>query len=98
MPGYGAVTSRLPWMARPDAEASLASAAFVGRVGSREGGWQRTTTAGTIVIDAVTHRGALEKRSAHSAPARERRGALGPSKRPSRGPGQSPGLDKRQPL
>ncbi len=29
---------------------------------------------------------------AHSAPARERRGAWGPRKRPSRGPGRSPGL------
>jgi Ca-activated chloride channel homolog len=32
---------------------------------------------------------------AHSAPARERRGASGPRKRPSRGPGQSPGLVDR---
>jgi hypothetical protein len=62
MPGFGAVTSQLPWMARPEAETSLARAAHVGEVSLRDDRWQRTTTIGRIVVDTTTGRGALEKR------------------------------------
>lgn len=60
MPAFSAITSRLPWVERPDAEASLASAEYVGEPVFRYGRWRRDTTAGTIVVDPATRRGALE--------------------------------------
>ena len=62
MPAFGAVTSQLPWMPRPDAETVLARATPVGEVSLRDGRWQKTTTVGRIVVNTTTGRGALETR------------------------------------
>ena len=60
-PGYGAAASRLQWMAPPDAEARLEHAQFIDvRPRFESGTWHRRTTAGTIVIDTMKTRGALD--------------------------------------
>ena len=62
MPQYSAVSSRLPWVPRPEAEATLARAAFIGDLAVRPTGWSRPTTAGTIHVDAAGVRGYLDLR------------------------------------
>lgn len=59
MPVYSAVTSTLPWIARPDAEGPLGRAAYGGHLTFDRARWSRPTTAGMIVVDTRTHTGAL---------------------------------------
>ena len=60
MPAFSAITSLLPWVERPPAEAALAGAEYVSEPVFGDGRWRRGTTAGTIVVDPTTGRGALE--------------------------------------
>lgn len=62
MPAFGAVTSGLPWIARPQAEAALARSEYVGELTIRRGRWHRPTTAGTIVLDTASLQGTLAPR------------------------------------
>jgi hypothetical protein len=64
MPDYGAVASQLPWVPRPEAEATLRSAAYIDEAPEiLQGRWRRATSLGTIVVDSRSHRGALESRT-----------------------------------
>lgn len=60
-PAYGAPDSRLPWVARPAAEATLQDAVSIALPVFDDGRWRRRTTAGLIVVDAQAHRGSLER-------------------------------------
>ncbi len=57
---YSAVTSRLPWIARPAAEATLVGAAFSGDVTLGDTRWSRATSLGRIVIDPRRLQGSFE--------------------------------------
>jgi hypothetical protein len=62
MPSFSAITSQLPWVRRPEAEAALADARYVDEATLRDGRLRRTTTVGSIVVDSTRHSGALEPR------------------------------------
>jgi hypothetical protein len=56
-------------------------------------GWRRSGAGrGAPESDRAGVRGRAQVQGAHGAPAREAARAVGPRERPSRGPGQSPGL------
>jgi len=62
MPHFSAVTSRLPLMPRPGEEGALAHAGYTGALRFENDRWRRPTTIGTIVVDAGSRTGTLEKR------------------------------------
>lgn len=59
MPAFSAVTSRLPWIPRPGAEATLTRAGVLGDTAIERERWRRDTTAGTIVVDPAQRIGSL---------------------------------------
>ena len=61
-PHFGADASTLPWVPRPEEEATLARAHFLGDLVTDNGRGYRQTTAGTIVVDSTTRQGALALR------------------------------------
>jgi hypothetical protein len=63
MPAFSASTSELPWMPRPAAEQMLARAEYLDDISVQNGLWQRTTSAGTILVDPTGGGGVIESRA-----------------------------------
>jgi len=62
MPSFSAVTSQLPWVRRPEAEAVLSHARYLDEPTLHDGRWRRSTTVGSIVVDGTLRAGAFEPR------------------------------------